>query len=113
MTPRPQLHLILDRARFPDDLVAPTARALDGGVDWVQIRGGALSAADLYALAREVARLCRAAGAGLLINDRVDVALAVGADGVHLAATSLPPGVVRTLVGPQRVVGCSVQSICR
>jgi len=108
---RAQLHLILDWARFPHDLVGAAARALEGGVDWVQIRARTVSAADLYALAREIAPRCRERGAGLLINDRVDVALAVGADGVHLAAASLAPAVVRALVGPRRIIGCSVHAV--
>lgn len=107
---RAQLHLIVDRTRFPRDLVRTVARALDGGVDWVQLRDHGAPAADVYALARELARICRPAGAGLIINDRVDVALAVGADGVHLGKRSLPPAVVRTLVAPWQLIGCSVHA---
>src|SRR5579875_3806060 len=84
------LHVIADQG----DLAALPA-ALRGGVDAVQVRNKALPAADLLRAARAAAPLCRAAGALLLVNDRIDVALACGADGVHLAAKSLPPADAR------------------
>ncbi|MCL5046186.1 MAG: thiamine phosphate synthase, partial [Actinobacteria bacterium] len=64
-----------------------------------------------YAAALEVGRLCRRAGAGFLVNDRLDVALAAGADGVHLAKRSLPPAAVRPLLRPGMILGCSVHSL--
>jgi thiamine-phosphate pyrophosphorylase len=111
MADRAQLHLITDRKRSPGDLVAAVRRALQGGVDWVQVREKTAPAADVYVLAREVSGICRAAGAGLLINDRIDVALAVGAAGVHLARKSLPPEVARGLLASGQLLGCSVHSL--
>ena len=107
---RPQLYLIADLARFPVNLADLVARALDGGVDWVQVRGGHAPAADLYALAAEIERRCGAAGAGVIVNDRIDVALAVGADGAHLGTGGLASGVVRALLAPWQIIGRSVHA---
>lgn len=106
---RPVLHLIADR-QAPDPEAA-VAAALRGGVDWVQVRDKSASAAELYDLVTRLLPLCRRAGAGLLVNDRVDVALAAGADGVHLARKSLPVAVVRRLLPPGMLLGASVHSL--
>lgn len=90
------------------DLAALPA-ALRGGVDAVQVRNKSLPAADLLAAAQRALPLCRAAGALLLVNDRVDVALACGADGVHLAAKSLTPAAARHIFGG--LVGVSVHDL--
>jgi thiamine-phosphate pyrophosphorylase len=73
----------------------------------VQQRSKGWSAAKTIELARALRALTRRLGASLLINDRVDVALAVDADGVHLPEHGLPLEVARSLVGPQRWVGAS------
>lgn len=111
MAGRAQLHLITDSRRCRGDLITAVGRALRSGVDWVQVREKSAPALELYQLVTVLAPLCREAGAGLIVNDRVDVALAAGADGVHLAKKSLPPRLVRPLVGPDLVVGCSVHSL--
>jgi len=104
------LHLITDRTAAPD-LLGAVGRALDGGVDWVQVREKSAPAQDLYETALGIGRLCRVRGAGLIVNDRVDVALAAGANGVHLAARSLPVAAVRPLLPAGRLVGASVHSL--
>jgi len=111
MADRAQLHLITDRKRSPGELIVAVRRGLQGGVDWIQVRDKTAPAADVYSLACELSIICRKAGAGLLINDRVDVALAVGAAGVHLARKSLPPAVARVLLASGQLVGCSVHSL--
>jgi thiamine-phosphate pyrophosphorylase len=98
------LHLIADRG----DLAA-VAPALRGGVDAVQVRNKSLPAADLLEAARAAEPLCRAAGVLLLINDRIDVALACGADGVHLAGRSLPPADARRIY--PGLLGVSVHDV--
>jgi len=79
-------------------------------VDWVQVREKTGPARELYETARFVMLSAREAGSGVLINDRVDVALATGADGVHLAAKSLPPRVACELLG-DRLLGASVHGL--
>jgi len=84
--------------------------ALRGGARAVQLREKDLPPRELYPLALEMRQLTQAYGARLLINDRVDVALAVGADGVHLTTTSLAADIARQLLGPDRLIGVSTHS---
>jgi thiamine-phosphate pyrophosphorylase len=103
------LYLITDRKQLPPgrSLVETVAAALEGGVRAVQLREKDLAAAELYPLARELRELTSRHGACLLINDRLDVALAVKADGVHLGGHSLPVAVARKIVGPDKLIGVS------
>jgi thiamine-phosphate pyrophosphorylase len=103
------LYLITDRRSLPAgrDLLATVRAALCGGVRAVQLREKDLSAAELYPLALALRQLTREFSARLLINDRVDLALAVDADGVHLGSRSLPISVVRQLLGARRLIGVS------
>lgn len=110
MTQRPQIHLITDRKSVRDDLFGAIVAALRGGVDWVQLREKTGPALGLYETAERVIPSARQSGAGVLVNDRIDVALATGADGVHLAAKSLPPRAARELVG-DRILGVSVHGL--
>jgi thiamine-phosphate pyrophosphorylase len=109
---------VTDRRRFPAPAPGEAFsheewRALDAaiaaGVGALQLRDKDLEGRALYARAARLAERCRAAGVKLIVNDRVDVALAAGADGVHLPAAGLPAGAARALVGG-RLVGCSVHS---
>jgi thiamine-phosphate pyrophosphorylase len=100
-TPGPslgRLHVLVDSL-----LVAEAA--LEGGAPTLQVRIKTGTDADRLRLSEAVAARCRAAGATCLVNDRADVALAVGADGVHLGAEDLPVAVVRRVLGPNLLVG--------
>jgi thiamine-phosphate pyrophosphorylase len=81
--------------------------ALRGGVRAVQLREKDLSSKELYETAYELRRLTSRYGAKLFINDRVDVALAVDADGVHIGGSSLPIYKVRRLLGERKLIGVS------
>src|SRR5215468_9907151 len=109
MSPMPlgRLHLVTDARRDP----VPVVRAaLSAGVPVVQVRvGGAVTDRDAYELARTVVALCREAGARCVVNDRVDVALAVGADGVHVGADDLPVGAARRILGPDAILGATAR----
>lgn len=85
--------------------------ALAGGVDVVQVREKARTARDQLAVARQLRPLCADADVPLIINDRVDVARAVGADGVHLGDDDLPIAVARDQLGPDALVGRSVSTV--
>lgn len=86
------------RAGQPDaEFLARIAAALDGGVDTLQLRCKDVEARAYIALGEQVAALARDRGVPLFINDRVDVAVACGADGVHLGQGDLPPAWARTL----------------
>jgi thiamine-phosphate pyrophosphorylase len=76
----------------------------------VQLREKDLDGGPLLAIADSLVRLCRRHGAKLLVNDRIDVALAAGADGVVLPAASFPTDVARRLLGPGRIVARSTHS---
>ena len=112
-------HLYLVTSPVPD-LEAVVAAALAGGVRLVQYRAKQVSGPgapppldDLQRLqqARRLRTLCAQAGALFLVNDRIDIALAVEADGVHLGQGDLPPAVARRLLGPERLIGRSTQRI--
>jgi len=85
--------------------------ALRGGARAFQLREKDLSPRELYPLALEMRQLTQTYGAHLLINDRVDLALAVDADGVHLTTTSLPASIARRVLGPGRLIGVSTHTL--
>lgn len=99
---------------------APLARAVEAavaaGVDWVQIRERGLDGAALLALAEEIAAAARAGAAArggdvvLLVNRRLDVALALPAAGAHLGFDAAPPRAARELLGPGAVLGSATHS---
>ena len=106
--PSPCLALVTDRHAAPSrPLDTVVAAALDGGVNVVQLREKDLSARELWALATRLRELTEGR-ALFLVNDRLDVALAAGADGVHLAGHSLPVPAARAALGQRRLIGCSV-----
>src|SRR5512143_3255944 len=84
--------------------------ALKGGVRAVQLREKDLPIRELLALALELRMLTGEFGAKLFINDRVDVAVAVEADGVHLGHQSMPPEAVRKIVGRKMLIGVSTHN---
>jgi thiamine-phosphate pyrophosphorylase len=91
-------------------LLEVTREALRGGVRAIQLREKDLTTRELYHVAESLLAATREAGAVLLINDRVDVAMAVSADGVHLRRASLAPKEVRELLGPGKLIGMSCHS---
>jgi len=98
-------YYITDRSQFPGDesarqkrLLAKIAEASGSGVDLIQLREKDLSARELEGLATDAVRICHSSGrAKLLINSRTDVALASGADGVHLTSNDIPSADARAL----------------
>ena len=82
--------------------------ALAGGCRVVQFRDKAMNTRDLLATAQELRELTRAREAQLIINDRVDIALAAGADGIHVGNEDMPVSVARRLMGDAAIIGASV-----
>ncbi|HEY7167549.1 MAG TPA: thiamine phosphate synthase [Candidatus Binatia bacterium] len=106
------LYLVTDRQQTSGrDLLWVVERALDGGVKAVQLREKDLEGRALYELAVRLRDLCTAHGALLFINDRIDIALAVSADGVQLGAASIPIPEARALLGPDKFIGASTHSL--
>jgi thiamine-phosphate pyrophosphorylase len=99
-----RLHVITDN-RFGRDPRSAVPVALEAGADVIQVRVKGWTDHDLLELAQQVVAWCQPFGAACIVNDRVDVALATGADGVHLGAEDLPVSVARRLLGPHAVVG--------
>jgi thiamine-phosphate pyrophosphorylase len=95
---------LLDRARR---LIAP------GGVDLLQFRAKGLAADQIAALARPLVTLTRTNGIPFIINDHPEVAVAIGADGVHIGQDDAHVAEVRRLVGPDRIVGKSTHSLAQ
>lgn len=107
----PRLHLISDRRHCPLDRFPSVAlAAVEAGVDAVHLREKDLPAAVVVDAARALNRAL-ADRAAVLINDRVDVALIVGAVGVQLGETALSPRDVRALAGSSLLIGCSVHDV--
>ena len=106
------LYLITDRMQTAGRaLPAVVADALRGGLRAVQLREKDLAGRQLFELAGELRTLTHEYGAQLLINDRIDIALAVGADGVHLGRASLPVAVARRILGSARIIGYSAHGL--
>jgi thiamine-phosphate pyrophosphorylase len=84
--------------------------ALGGGVDVFQLRDKTAGDVELLAAAAVARELCREAGALFIVNDRPDLAVAAGADGVHVGQDDMPVAQARATVGPQRIVGLSTHA---
>ena len=106
-----RLYLITDRKVATRPLPEAVRLALEGGVRAVQLREKDLPVRELLGLARELRSLTREFEAKLFINDRVDVAVDVKADGVHLGGASMPVEAVRKIVGKDMQIGVSTHSL--
>jgi thiamine-phosphate pyrophosphorylase len=106
-----QLHLVTEPRGSFEQLRDAIALALAGGVDWVQLRNKSASAAALFLESTQILPAVRQHGANLAINDRLDVALTSGAQGVHLAAQSLPVDAAAQLAAGRILVGRSVHGL--
>jgi len=98
----------LSAGRTTDELVAD---AIAGGVGVVQLREKDRSARERYELGQELRELTREAGVTFVVNDRVDIAQALDADGVHLGDDDLPVSVARDLLGDDALIGRSVSTV--
>jgi len=108
----PTLYVILDRVaargRDLDEILAAT---LEGGCRMVQLREKEWPSGRLLPLAERLGGRCRRAGVTFIVNDRVDLAVAVGADGVHLGQDDLPPRAARPLLRPGMILGRSTHTL--
>lgn len=107
----PPLYAILDPEQTGGRAAeAALAGLLDGGATLLQLRAKALAARDFLELARAARAASRERGCRLIVNDRVDIALACGADGVHLGQDDLPLSAARKLMG-SKIVGISTHDV--
>lgn len=93
------------------DLVAIIREAATGGATLIQLRGKSLDTRDFLDLAVQASNFLKPRGIPLIINDRADVALASGADGLHLGQNDLPLAYARKILGKERLIGISVNTI--
>jgi len=125
---KPLLYLITDRQKLTaslqgleadgqqydiriERLTQLAARAAEVGIDLIQVREKDLTGRQILSLVEQIAQAARPLGARILVNDRYDVAIAAGADGVHLTTQSLPVKAVRKLAGDRFLIGASTHSI--
>ena len=114
MRRRPDLSLVLvtDRTlaagRSLDDVVRAAVR---GGVTAVQLREKDCSTRQFLEIGRSVQEACRSLGVPFIVNDRADLALVLKADGIHIGQDDLPPRDARRLLGPDAVIGLSVETL--
>jgi thiamine-phosphate pyrophosphorylase len=108
----PRLYVVLDRtASCGRDLDEILAAALDGGAEMIQLREKTLPSGSVLPLAERLRRRCAAARVPFVVNDRVDLAVAVDADGVHVGQDDLPPAAARKILPAGRILGVSTHSV--
>ncbi len=105
------LHVITDTATQNRYRHAELAElAIAGGADTIQYRSKSSDIRELLKEAGETREVCRAAGVTFLVNDRVDICLAIDADGVHLGRSDMPIPIARRLLGPDKIIGGTVRN---
>jgi thiamine-phosphate pyrophosphorylase len=107
-----RLHVLTDRktSRGRSHLQVAEA-AITGGADVLQLRDKEASSGQLYREALLLRKLTRDAKVPFIVNDRLDIALAVDADGLHVGQTDLPASVARRILGPGKILGVSVETV--
>ena len=107
-----KLYLVTDRPlALGRDVSWVVEEAVKGGVTMVQLREKDIDTKDFIKLGLELKSLLKPLGIPLIINDRVDVALAVDADGVHIGQSDMPYPIARKLLGPDKIIGLSVENL--
>lgn len=106
------LYLVTDRSLLTNlDLLPAVDQAVKGGVTLVQLREKNVSSRDFYHLALKMKEMLSHSGVPLIINDRLDIALAIEADGLHIGQEDLPLPVARRLLGRDKILGYSVANV--
>jgi thiamine-phosphate pyrophosphorylase len=109
----PKLYPITDARLTGLSHAEQVARLRDGGARFIQLREKHLSPREFYEAADEAITVARERGVRLIVNDRADIALAIGADGVHLGQDDLDPAVARRLLGERFIIGYSTHSVAQ
>ena len=105
------LYLVTDKSDDVEKFLNTIEEAIKGGVTVVQIREKTAETLDFYNLALKVKEITTKYNVPLIINDRVDVALAIDADGVHVGQSDMPCDVTRRLIGEDKILGVSAATI--
>lgn len=105
------LYLVTDRGILKGrDIFEAVEAAIRGGITLLQLREKDASSREFYEIALQMKRLAASHRIPLIINDRLDIALAVDADGLHVGQDDLPVDVARRILGPGKILGCSVST---
>lgn len=106
------LYAVTDRSWLNGEtLYSQVEKALKGGATFIQLREKHLDHEDFLAEAKEIKELCKTYQVPFVINDDVDIALAVDADGVHVGQSDMEAGDVRAKLGPDKIIGVSTQTV--
>lgn len=105
------LNLVTDGCHTTDQLLRIVNDAVSGGVTMVQLREKTADTRTFLERAFALKHLLQSTDVPLIINDRVDIALAVDADGVHLGQSDMPVTIARQLLGPDKIIGLSVEDV--
>ncbi|MDY5986592.1 MAG: thiamine phosphate synthase [Lachnoclostridium sp.] len=106
------LYAVTDRSWLNGQtLYEQVEQALEGGATFVQLREKELDEEHFLEEAREIKELCRKYNVPFVINDNVDIALAMDADGVHVGQSDMEAGDVRAKLGPDKIIGVSAQTV--
>ncbi len=107
------LYAVTDRHWLKDGerLYDQVEKALKGGVTFVQLREKDLDANAFLAEAKEIQALCRSWGVPFVIDDNVELAVAIDADGVHVGQSDMEAGDVRAMIGPDKILGVSTRTV--
>lgn len=106
-----KLYLVTDRGLAGDRAIEEIVReSVEGGATMVQLREKDIDTREFIELAMNLKKVLEPYGVPLIINDRVDVALAADADGVHIGQSDMPYPIARRLLGPDRIIGLSVEN---
>lgn len=107
----PKIYPITDRNLTGLTHAEQVRRLIRGGAKFIQLREKHMSSKDFFEAAREALEIARKSNARIIINDRVDIALAIGADGVHLGQDDLPPEKAREILGARSIIGFSTHNL--
>ena len=112
MKPDYSLYLVTDRMRMSTRTLGEAVeQAVIGGCTLVQLREKEIPALDFYMLALEIKKITDRYGIPLIINDRIDIAMAAGAAGVHIGQQDIPADIARKVIGRDMLLGVSVGSV--
>ena len=106
-----RLYVILDRRYLTGDPLVQTQKIIEAGCTVLQYRDKLSSGKDFFYLAGKLYQIAKKKNIPFIINDRIDIALSLGVEGVHLGADDLPIPAARKLLGPDKIIGRSVHSL--
>lgn len=107
-----KLYLVTDRTLLgKKDLYDSIKNAILGGTTIIQLREKSISSLEFYEIGKKIKEITKEYNVPLIINDRLDIALAVDADGLHIGQRDLPLEIARKILGPEKIIGLSTATL--